>query len=113
MKKRAKAQKGGKMANKHLQALKERNKARIEQATDADEIARLQEEQKEIEALEAEEKKLLSAYKTALTAGSSKEEDEDEGGTDEDDDEETGGKGKKPLSFSEALGKIKKQRKNN
>lgn len=100
------------MASKYIQALREKNKARIEKATDADELAQLQEEQKEIDALEAQERKLLTAYKTALAGGPSKgnEEEEDEGGGDDGSDE-TGGEGKKALSFDEAIAKIKKKRK--
>lgn len=101
------------MANKHIQALKEKLNARIEAANDSDELAGLKEELKELEDLEKDHDKLLTAYKSGLKSskGQADEGDED----DEDDDrgertDETGGKGKKPLSFEEAFAKIVKAR---
>lgn len=97
------------MPSKHLQALKEKTKARIDNATDAEEVAALKEELEEIEAADGEMDKLLKAYKTAIKTGQDRSEDDRE---DEDDDaDETEGKGKKPLTFEQAFAKIEAKRK--
>ena len=97
------------MPNKHIQALREKAKARIEKATAADEVAALEEELKEIDAADGEMDKLLKAYKTAIKTGQERSEDDRE---DEDDDaDETEGKGKKPLTFEQAFAKIEAKRK--
>ncbi len=96
------------MPSKHLQALKEKTKARIDNATDAEEVAALKEELEEIEAADGEMDKLLKAYKTAIKTGQDRGDDDQE---EDDDTDETEGRGKKPLSFAEAFAKIEAKRK--
>ena len=106
------------MPNKNIDSLRAGIKAKIEKATEADEIAALNAEEKALDdlekdydGLEKKNKDLATAYREALKSGKStrNEETGDDDGDDDGDDET--GKGSDGLSFDQAISKILAKRK--
>lgn len=98
------------MSYKFIDALRAKIKAKIEKATDTDEIAALNGELADLEEIDKEHEKTLKGYKSLLkqAPGRADEEAADDDGNDDRGDET--GEGKKALSFEEAYAKIAAKR---